>query len=145
VLYGSNLYRKDNPRWGISNAKETPRVPDLALLLPPAADCPWDRPSTGIGGRAANALGRARAACGICLAWLIGLPRRAGTRLHATDDAEARWWDWEVTERYGGLVRWYRDTRFAALRHNPGLRRNELCDLGSPDSVMPDCSSARDH
>jgi hypothetical protein len=117
VFYGSNLSRKDNPRWGISNATETPKVPEATF----------------------------RGACGICFSWLIGLPRRAGARLHATDDAEARWWRWEVTERYGGLVRWYRDTRFAALPHNAELRRDELRDHASPDSILPDCPCAGDH
>ena len=145
MSYGSNLYRKDNPRWTISNATETPKVPDARFLLLPGVNCRWDEPAAGIGGRAADAAGRARAACGICLALLIGLPRRAGTRLYATGDAEARWWHWEVTERYGGLVRWYRDTRFAALPRNPGLRRDELRDPASSGSTLPDCLRAGDH
>ena len=31
MFYGSNLYRKDNPRWAVSNAAETLRVP-LAVI-----------------------------------------------------------------------------------------------------------------
>jgi hypothetical protein len=121
VFYGSNLYRKDNPRWLISNATETPKVPDAASrVLPPAAD-PWDHLVAELGGGlAAGVSGWARSACGICVAWLIGLPRRAGARLHAASDAEARWWRWQVSERWGGLVHQYRDPRFASLRHRPG-------------------------
>jgi hypothetical protein len=145
VFYGSNLYRKDNPRWVIGNATEAPKVPDDTFLLFPVVDCLWDQPTAGIGRRVADAIGRARGACGLGFAWLVGLPRRAGARLYATDDAEARWWRWEVTERSGGLVRRYRDTRFAALRHDPGLRRDELCDVASSGSAPPDCPCAGDH
>jgi hypothetical protein len=52
----------------------------------------------------------------ICAAWLIGLPRRAGARLHAMTDEEARQWRWRVSERLGGLVHQYQDERFAASR-----------------------------
>jgi len=133
VFYGSNPYRKDNPRWDIGNATDASQVPDAAFLLLqlPAIDCQWNQPPAGVGGRTADAADRMRGACGIGVAWLLGLPRRAGLRLHATDDAEARWWAWEVTERCGGLDRRYRDTRFAALPDNPGLRRDELCDRES--------------
>ena len=131
MFYGSNLYRKDNPRWDTSNAMAMPKVPDAAFLVLPTIDCWRNQPATGIGGRAADAVDRMRGACGIGVAWLLGLRRRAGLRLHATDDAEARWWAWEVTERCGGLVRRYRDTRFAALPDNPGLRRDELSNQES--------------
>ena len=104
VFYGSNLYRKDNPRWAISNVTEPPRA---------SADL-------------------VRFACEICIAWLSGLPRRAGAKLHATNDAESRWWHWVVTERRGGLARQYRDARFEALRRDPALRRDELID---PDAT----------
>jgi hypothetical protein len=147
VFYGSNPYRKDNPRSGTSNASEAPQVPDAAFLLLqlPAIDYQWKQPDGGIGGRAAYAVDRVRGACGIGVAWLLGLPRRAGRRLHAIDDAEARWWAWEVSERRGGLVRRYRDTRFTALPGNPWLRRDELRDLGITDSAAPDCQRAGDH
>jgi hypothetical protein len=144
VFYASNPYRKDNPCWGIGNATEAPKVPDTALQLA-VIEYRWNHPATGVGGRAADAVDRVRGACGIGVAWLLGLLRRAGLRLHATDDAEARWWAWEVTERCGGLVRRYRDTRFAALPDNPGRRRGELRDLRIPDSVAPDCPCAGDH
>jgi hypothetical protein len=42
----------------------------------------------------------------------MGLPRRAGSRLFAMNDAEARWRGWQVTELAGGLARRYRDPRF---------------------------------
>src|SRR6201996_327098 len=50
VFYGSNLYRKDNPRWVISNATETPQVPDAALRLLSPGSGSWDRPVAGLGG-----------------------------------------------------------------------------------------------
>jgi hypothetical protein len=106
VFYGSNLYRKDNPRWAISNITEPQRIPSDLI----------------------------RFAYGICVAWLIGLPRRVGTKLHAMNDAESRWWHWLVTERCGGLTRQYRDARFEALRRDPTLRRGEPAD---PDPAAP--------
>ena len=127
MFYGSNLYRKDNPRWSISNATETPKVPDAAIRLLLMPDCLWDHPVTGASGsRAVDVIGRIRGACGVCVAWLIGLPRRAGAMLHTMSDAEASWWQWNVTERCGGLVHQYRDARFEALRHDPSLRRDDL-------------------
>lgn len=118
MYYGSNLYRKDNPRRGIGNAMETIGVD------------------------------RVRTACGIGLSWLIGLPRRAGARLHAENDAEARWWGWQVTELRGGLARQYRDARFAALRHDPSLRRDELGEdpgaRGPAAAQRPDCPCGGD-
>lgn len=94
VSYGSNLHRKDKPSWAISNVTETQRVP---------AD-------------------QIRFACGVCVSWLIGLPRRVGDRLHTIGDAESRWWHWLVTERQGGLTHQYRDARFEAMRRDPSLR-----------------------
>jgi hypothetical protein len=110
VFYGSNLYRKDKPSWAISNVTETPRVPG----------------------------GQIRFTCVICLAWLIGLLRRAGRRLHALNDAESRWWRWLVTERRGGLTHQYRDARFEALRRDPTLRRTEPPDP-NPAAPGPRC------
>jgi hypothetical protein len=146
VFYGSNLSRKDNPRWVISNATETPDVPDAALrLLSPAAS-PWSHPVTGLGGGLVARITRlVCGACGIGVAWLIGLPRRAGVRLHTATDAEARWSHWQVTERWGGLVHQYRDARFDVLRYNPALRRDELSvDLASP-AAAPDGPRTGDH
>ena len=65
-------------------------------------------------------------ACALAAAWLIGLPRRAGRRLFAINDAEARWRGWQVTETLGGLGRQYRDARFDALAADPALRRDDL-------------------
>ncbi len=106
MFYGSNLYRKDNPGWAISNATETPRV----------------------------VAGQIRLTCAVCLAWLIGLPRRAGRRLHAENDAESRWWHWLVTERDGGLTRQYRDARFAAPHGGEAPRR---AAPAGPDPAAP--------
>lgn len=117
MSYGSNPYRKDNPRWVIGNATGTTKVPEFgAPLLGPGL------------GRISAAGERLRLACGIAGAWLMGLPRRAGRRMHAMNDTEARQWAWQVTERRGGLVHQYRDARFEALRHDPALRRDELRD-----------------
>jgi hypothetical protein len=113
VFYGSNPYKNDNPRWVISNAAETIRVP----------------------GAAASITGMVRSACEICAAWLIGLPRRAGSWLHAATDEEARWWHWQFTERYGGLIHQYRDERFAILQHDPSIRRDDL------DTDLTGCGS----
>ena len=101
---------------------------------------PWAHPVTGLGGGLVARVTRSACnACGIGAAWLIGLPRRAGARIHAANDAEARWWHWQVTERCGGLVRQYRDARFDVLRYDSAIRRDELfVDLVSPDPAPPD-------
>jgi hypothetical protein len=57
-----------------------------------------------------------RFAAASIIAWLIGLPRRAGRRLFAMNDAEAGWRSWQVIELTGGLARQYRDARFATMR-----------------------------
>ncbi len=130
MYYGSNPYRKDNPRSGISNAAETSRVPSRGSPLLMPAPTPPDRPGGRLaGGTAATVIEQVRFVCGIAAAWLIGLPRRAGRRLHATNDAEAPQWGWLVIERWGALVHQYRDARFDALRIDPtpgsdGYRRN---------------------
>ena len=130
MFHGSNLSRKDNPRWVISNATETPKVPDGAFRLLPAVADPWDHLVADLGGGvAASVSDWVRSACGICASLVIGLPRRAGARLHARNDAEARWWRWQVTERQGGLVHQYRDPRFA---------------LREPVPMPPDCPYAGD-
>jgi hypothetical protein len=130
VFYGSNLSRKDNPRWAISNAAETAKVPSRGSPLLMPAPIPPDKQGGYLPEGIAAMSGWVRSACGIASAWLIGLPRRAGRRLHATNDAEAPQWGWLVIERRGGLVHQYRDARFDALRDNPALRRDELRDDG---------------
>jgi hypothetical protein len=133
VFYGSNPYRKDNPRWLTSNATETAKVPSRGSPLLLQAPTPQHRQDWRLPrGVAATAGEWVRIACGILGAWLIGLPRRAGRWLHAMNDAEAPQWGWLVTERCGGLVRQYRDTRFDALRQDPALRRDELGNDGQP-------------
>ena len=140
MFNGSNLSGKDNPRWVISNATETTKVPDAALGLLSPVSGSRDHLVSGLGGSVAAQVGRVVGdACGIGVSWLIGLPRRAGARLHATTDAEARTWRWLVTERWGGLVHQYRDARFDVLRHDPAIRRDELrAEPASPDSASPD-------
>jgi hypothetical protein len=98
VFYGSHLHRKDNPDWPIRNATEMPPVPS----------------------------GQLRFACGMGVAGCSGLPRRAGARLHAMNDAESRWWHWQVSERHGGLTHQYRDARFDTGHLDPALRHIEL-------------------
>ena len=91
MFYGSNLYRKDNPRWVIGNATETPKVPEAAYWLLSPVSGSWDGPVTGLGGSLVARVTRAVCdACGLGVALLIGLPRRVGVRLHATNDAEAQ-------------------------------------------------------
>ena len=107
---------KDNLRCPKGNTAETIGVPDLYLATTTWGRC--DRPAS-----IADAV---RSACTLTTAWLIGLPRRAGRRLFAINDAEARWHDWQVTETRGGLGRRYRDARFAALAADPSLRSDEL-------------------
>jgi len=140
VFYGSNPYRKDNPRWVISNATATPKVPDSALRLLPTVSGPGDQPVAGLGGSVVAGVVRSVCdACGIGASWLIGLPRRAGARLYAVTDAEARWWHWQVAERWGGLVHQYRDARFDVLRHNSAILREELrAELAGQDPAPPD-------
>jgi hypothetical protein len=144
VFYGSNPFRKDNPQRAISNAAETPKVPEAAfqVLLPPLGGA-WECPA-GNPGRGTGALDRIRNGGGIGAAWMIGLPRRAGARLHALNDAEARWWHWHVSEYRGGLVRQYRDARFAELPVNPGLRRNGLGAGLDPAPARPDAACPGD-
>jgi hypothetical protein len=121
-------------------------VPEAAFLLLSSVSSPWDHPVTGLGGGIVARVTRAVCdACGIGVAWLIGLPRRAGVRLHATNDAEARWWHWQVNERCQGLVRAYRDARFDVLLHNAEIRRDGLgAELASPDPAPPDCPCGGD-
>jgi hypothetical protein len=80
---------------------------------------------------------------GFSASWVIGLPRRAGARLHAGSDAEARWWHWDVTECLAGLGRRYRDARFAALPDNPEIRGGSELSRGladaAPASAPPGC------
>jgi hypothetical protein len=106
VFYRSNRYRKDNPRWGNGHAAETQQVLDITYGM--------------------------RSTCGIATAWLIGLPRRAGARLHAANDAEACWQHWHVAERRGGLVRRYRDARFDLPE-----RYQLQASVAGPDSPYP--------
>jgi hypothetical protein len=107
---------KDNLRRPKGNTAETIRVPDLYLATTTWGRC--DRPAS-----IADTIGNA---CTLATAWLIGLPRRAGRRLFAINDAEACWHAWQVTENLGGLGRRYRDARFAALAADPALRIDNL-------------------
>ena len=93
-----NMLRKDNPRWPISNALETIKVPDVCQLA-----------VAGVG----EAI---RGGAALVAAWLTALPRRAGRRLFAMNDREALWHGWQVIETAGGLGRQYRDWRFLEIR-----------------------------
>jgi hypothetical protein len=107
---------------------ETPQVPSVAIRLTAPAIPGWDQAVASLGGglgRTGDGLaGRVQGTCGLGLARLIGLPRRGGAWLHTMNDDEARWWDWHVAERRGGLVHQYRDARFETLRHDPAMRRD---------------------
>jgi hypothetical protein len=118
---------------------ETPEVPVAPFGLIAPAGSPCHRLACGLGGGVATGVaGWARTICGSCVAWLIGAPRRAGARMYAINDAEARWWRWDTTECYDGLGRQYRDPRFEALPDNPALRRDELgADRQGPDLARP--------
>ncbi len=124
MFYGSNLLRNDNPGWPISNATETGKVPNggLRARQAPGASA-WASSRLSLTGGIGHA---ARNACLIATAWLIGLPRRAGRKLHAVNDAEARWHGWQVTETLAGLGRQYRDLRWDALRYDPAIRRDAM-------------------
>jgi hypothetical protein len=109
----------DNPRWPIGNAMETIKVPTGQPF--PYGPVP----------RLVTATDAFRSATVIAVAWLIGLPRRAGRHLFAMNDEEARWHHWQVTETLGGLGRQYREPAFEALKADPTLRSDELeCPLG---------------
>jgi hypothetical protein len=130
MSYRSKLFRKDNPRWAISNAAETTKVPSMASPLLTTVVTTWDHPGTN-----PVSLGeQARTHVGYALSWLIGLPRRAGARLYFKNDEEAGWRGWQVTETFGGLGRQYRDARFDALRLDPTIRRTQF----SEDPAQPD-------
>jgi hypothetical protein len=137
MSYRSKQFRKDNPRWVISNAAETTKVASAASPLLTTVVTAWDQP----GEDPATIGERARGLGGVALSWLIGLPRRAGARLFARNDEEAGWHGWQVTETLGGLGRQYRDPRFDALRLDPTIRRPEL----SEDPAQPDwpCGGGR--
>lgn len=95
MVNGINMLRKDNPRWAVINASETRKVPGVGRL--------------GV----VTAVGEAiRSVAALVAAWLTGLPRRAGRRLFAMNDREARWRGWQIIETVGGLGRQYRDWRF---------------------------------
>jgi hypothetical protein len=95
---------KDNIGWPKGNTAETIAVPDLDLTGTTWESC----------NRPASVADTFCDASTLAAAWLIGLPRRAGRRLFAMNDAEAGWQRWQVAETIGGLGRQYRDARFAA-------------------------------
>jgi hypothetical protein len=109
VINGTNMLGKHNPRWPIGNATETIRVTDVGVPAPRVPEAPRTRLADQPAGAVGNAF---RTAAATAVAWLIGLPRRAGNRLFAMNDAEAGWRGWQVTEFAGGLGRRYRDARF---------------------------------
>jgi hypothetical protein len=117
---------KDNIRWSKGNTAETIDVPDLYLAATTWGRC--DRP--------ASVAGTFRDGSTLAAAWLIGLPRRAGRRLFAINDAEAGWRRWQVTETLGGLGRQYRDARWDALTADPALRRDGLGEGTDPAKTV---------
>jgi hypothetical protein len=128
VINGTNVPEEDNLRWLVGNATEAISVPDAGLApIPPGPAVPGtgvpDCPVTTV----PDVL-RIAAAAGV--AWLLGLPRRAGRYLFAMNDAEAHWRGWQVIELTGGLARQYRDERFGTMH----TRCNALDDMppGTP-------------
>lgn len=122
MINATNTLGKDNPRWPVSNAPETIKVP-----------------ATGPPERSPDAGDAIRRAAGIVAAWLAGLPRRAGRRLFAMNDLEARWRGWQVTETAGGLGRQYRDWRFDSLG-SPGRapRAGGMAPPAPPRPAIPE-------
>jgi hypothetical protein len=116
MINGTNLLGKDNPRWPNGNATET------ANFL---AGAPGPRTAArrkvvrflGIALIPVKSTGKAlRTACAMLGAQLADVPHRIGAKLFATNDAEAHWHGWDVTELHAGLARSYRDPRFDALQ-----------------------------
>ncbi len=64
---------------------------------------------------------------GVGRAGMRGWVRRLGARLFAGPDARARQYGWEITERWGGLARTYRDPRLRShlrkLAATPNVER----------------------
>ena len=58
----------------------------------------------------------------LLVGWVVRCLRAAAERVFAANDAEARWWGWEITRRWAGLARTYRDPRFDALVSCPRCR-----------------------
>jgi hypothetical protein len=52
--------------------------------------------------------------------------------LFAKADAEARWHGWQITERFRGLARTYRDPRFATLRFERDIQDAPEVPEGCP-------------
>ncbi len=117
---------KDNIGWPKGNTTETTIVPDLYL-----AATTWGRRD-----RPASVADTFCDASTLAAAWLIGLPRRAGRRLFAVNDAEAGWQRWQVTETLGGLGRRYRDARWDALAADPAIRRDDLGEGTDPSKTV---------
>jgi hypothetical protein len=117
---------KDNLRCPKGNTAETIGVPDLYLATTTWGRC--DGPTS-----VADMVGGAST---LAAAWVIGLPRRAGRRLFAMNDAEAGWRGWQVTETLGGLGRRYRDARWDALAADPTLRRGDLGEGTDPSTTV---------
>jgi hypothetical protein len=113
VVNGTNMLGKDNPRWPTGNATEQIKALDAGSAQAPRGSTV---PGTGVSDRPVTAVPDVPRAAAAAVAWLIGLPRRAGRRLFAMNDAEARWRGWQVVELTGGLARQYRDARFDMMR-----------------------------
>ena len=125
MVNGTDMLGRDNPRWPIGNATEQIKVPDSGSSQAPRGSTV---PGAGVSDRPVTAAPDGlRTAAAAVVTWLIGLPRRAGRRLFAMNDAEARWRGWQVAELTGGLARQYRDARFDTMRAR----------LNAPDEIPP--------
>lgn len=130
VINGTNLIRKDKPRWPNGNVTET-----MAFMFAarPGLTAPRGRRhSVRLPGL--PHLARSRRIPD----WLSGLVRPAGATLFARSDTEARWRRWNITELRGGLARSYRDPRFDALRSLYDVAEQMSARVGSA------CQAERD-
>jgi hypothetical protein len=113
VINGTNLFGKDNPRWLIGNMPETVKFQ--------AVGSPGSRGPVmpGRGGRPPDLARTFAAAFRTAAVFRAGRPtgilHRAGKRLFASADEEARWRGWQITELRSGLARHYRDAYFDVL------------------------------
>jgi hypothetical protein len=142
VVNATNMFGKDNPRWPIGNVPESIRVPGPGVPAPRGpvpAQHAAATPAIGMSDRPADTGDVIRRAAAVVAAWMTGLPRRAGRRLFAMNDLEARWRGWQIIEVAGGLGRQYRDPRFDSLGTPGGtVRTADSAPLVPPRPAVPE-------
>lgn len=130
VFNGTNLLRKDNPRWPLGNGTETAKL----LAIGPAR---LAVPQLAASQVAAPQRMPFRVRVLRLSSWLTRMPHGLGTWLFHRGDAEAGWRNWQVTEIRGGLARGYRDWRFDVLRQLDGLATRSATQPGTEPSTEP--------